>query len=75
MMPSEIARLREQIDLELVAMRRGLSGLSAGTARHQFIEAKMRHLGIYEEQLAEHVGQEEAANISCQAYIRVMEGK
>ncbi|MDQ2888420.1 MAG: hypothetical protein M3Y39_20335 [Chloroflexota bacterium] len=72
-MSSEIARIRQQIDLELDAMKRGLSGLAAGTARHAFIEAKMRRVGEYEEQLAEHIGKPEAELVSCLAYIRVME--
>jgi folate-dependent phosphoribosylglycinamide formyltransferase PurN len=72
-MSSEVARIRQQIELELAAMRLGLSGLSAGTARHQFIEAKMQRLGKYEEQLAEHIGKTKAEQVYCQAYMRVME--
>lgn len=73
MSTSEVANLRQQIEQELVAMRLGLSGLSTGTTKHQFIEARMHNLGAYEEQLAVHVGEEQATHISCQAYIRVME--
>jgi hypothetical protein len=72
---SEIAQLRANIEQELTAMRLGLSGLAAGTTRHQFIEAKMHRLGVYEDQLAEQIGKEQAISFSCQAYIRVMEGK
>jgi hypothetical protein len=74
-MSSEVAQLRESIELELVAMRLGLSGLAAGTAKHQFIEARMHQLGTYEDQLTTHIGREQAVLFSCQAYIRVMEGK
>ena len=70
---SEIAQLRERIETELVSMRLGLSGLAAGTARHQFIQAKMHRVGSYEDQLAGHVGGEQALLFSCQAYIRIME--
>ena len=38
---SEIARLRQQIQLEYEAAQRGLSGLASGVARHDFIEARM----------------------------------
>jgi hypothetical protein len=72
MAQSEVAQLRANIELELLSMRQGLSGLAAGTTKHQFIEAKMRQLGTYEIQLAQHVGGEEALLYSCQTYIQVM---
>ena len=72
---SEIQRLREKIETELASMRQGLSGLAAGTAKHQFIEAKMKKLGTFEDQLAQHIGGEQAIQFSCQSYIRVMEGE
>ena len=75
MTASEIANLRHQIENELVAMRQGLSGLAAGTAKHQFIEARMHHVGTHEKQLATYIGEEQAVLFSCQAYIRIMEGK
>jgi hypothetical protein len=68
-------QLRLQIEQELTSMRQGLSGLAAGTAKHQFIEAKMKRLGAYEDQLATHIGGEQAILFSCQAYIRLMDGK
>ena len=40
-MESEVARLRQQLDLEHEAAQRGLTGLSSGTARHAFITARM----------------------------------
>ena len=57
---SEVAQLRASIETELVAMRLGLSGLAAGTAKHQFIEAKMKRVGGFEDQLATHIGKEQA---------------
>ncbi|MBV9692037.1 MAG: hypothetical protein JO202_20270 [Ktedonobacteraceae bacterium] len=45
---SEIARFREQQALEEEAARLGLYGLASGTARHDFIIARM-------EQGAEHI--------------------
>ena len=38
---SEVARLMQQITLEYEAAKRGMSGLAAGTARHDFIIARM----------------------------------
>ena len=70
---SEVQQLREQIDLEIESMRRGLHGVAAGVAKHQFIEARMHQLGMYEDQLAQHVGEERAIAFSCQAYIRLIE--
>jgi hypothetical protein len=71
---SEIARLRAKIEQEIISMRLGLHGLAAGTAKHTFIEAKMHQVGTYEDQLAAHVGKEQAIQFSCQAYIQGMEG-
>lgn len=75
MSKSEITQLRQQIEQELVSMHLGLNGLAAGTVKHQFIEAKMQRLSMYEDQLATHIGGEQAILFSCQAYIRVMEEK
>jgi hypothetical protein len=72
---SEVAQLRASIEQEFVAMHLGLNGLAAGTAKHAFIEARMRCVGAYEKQLAIHVGEEQANQFSCQAYIKVMDGK
>ncbi len=38
---SEVASLMQRIDLEREAARQGLTGLSYGTARHDFITARM----------------------------------
>lgn len=75
MSTSKVAQLRASIEQEIVAMRLGLSGLAVGTAKHQFIEAKMHRIGAYEDQLATHIGEEQAILFSCQTYIQVMEGK
>jgi hypothetical protein len=72
---SEIAQLRTQIEREIISMRLGLHGLAVGIAKHEFIEAKMHKLGTYKDQLAIHVGKEQANQFSCQTYIQVMDGK
>jgi hypothetical protein len=75
MSTSQVADLRNQIEAEITAMRSGLSGLAAGTSKHAFIEAKMKRIGIFEEQLSQQIGSEQATSFSCQAYIRVMEAQ
>src|SRR5579875_1107418 len=42
---SEVARIRQQIEEELEAMQLGFSGLAAGSARHDFIRARMEQVG------------------------------
>ncbi len=68
---SEIRQLRERIEQEFVSMRLGLYGLAAGVAKHQFIEARMHQAGSYEDQLATHVGEEQAALFTCWTYIQL----
>ena len=73
MSKSEVVQLRESIETELASMQQGLNGLATGVTKHQLIEARMHRLGIYEDQLAKHIGGEQAVLFSCQAYIRIME--
>ncbi len=72
MSTSEVARLREQIELELEAMQRGLHGVAI-TARHDFIVARLDRLGTYQDKLADQVGYSAATEIVCQLYVQVME--
>ena len=63
---SEVARLRRLIAAEYEAAQRGLTGLSQGTAKHAFIEARMNGAGTYGEQLATLVGEPEQNHpIAC----------
>lgn len=71
---SEVALLRRQIELELVAMRRGLSGLTCGNARHAFIHARMDRIGVCQDSLSHHLDENTATMIVCQLYIETMEG-
>ncbi len=73
-MSSKVQELREHIELELEAMHQGLTGLAV-VAKHQFIEARYHRLGQLEEELATHVGEAQAAQFSCQAYIRLVKGE
>lgn len=70
---SEVARLRIQIETQLVAMRRGFSGLSSGTARHAFIHARMERVGVCQENLARQVGEEAANRLVYDLYNEVMD--
>lgn len=72
-MRSEIARLREQIELEVEAMHRGMYGLAQGRARHAFIQARMQRIGEYHDTLAKEVGDTTATQIMCKLYSDVME--
>jgi hypothetical protein len=60
---SEIARLLQQIDLEYSAAREALTGLACGTARHDFITARLERLSSYHEELSLHVGIQEASRL------------
>ena len=63
---SEVARLLEQISAEYEAAQRGLSGLAYGTARHEFITARMENMGRIHDQLQTLVGDAAIAMIADQ---------
>jgi hypothetical protein len=64
---SEVARLREQIEREYAAACAGLSGLAMGTARHDFIQARMARAQQYGEQLIERIGAQAAMPLIVEA--------
>ena len=70
---SEVARLHQQIELQLEAMRRGMNGLATGRARHAFIRAQMDHIGVCQDELAAYVGERNANQLICSLYMEVME--
>jgi hypothetical protein len=70
---SEIACLRQQIEAQLVAMRRGLSGFSSGAARHAFITARMERIGAYQDGLARRLGENAANMVVYGLYNEVMD--
>jgi hypothetical protein len=53
---SEVARLLSQISAEYEAAQRGLSGFAYGTSQHEFITARMEHMGQLHNQLQLIVG-------------------
>jgi len=69
---SEVARLLQQIDQECEAAQRGLSGLALGTARHDFITTRLERIVACQEQLATHVGEEEAARLLVEHYVQAI---
>ncbi len=57
---SEVARILNQIQAEYESGTRGLCGLAAGTAKHQFITARMERIGQLHSALGEIVGEDQA---------------
>lgn len=53
---SEVARLLSQISAEYEAAQQGLGGLACGTLKHDFIAARMEHMGHLHNQLRSLVG-------------------
>jgi hypothetical protein len=65
---SEVARLREQVELEYEAMMQGLSGFAEGSAMHDFISARMARVGDFHDELAKEIGEDRATQIICELY-------
>jgi hypothetical protein len=72
---SEVALLHQQIELQLEAMRRGMSGFATGKARHAFIRAQMDRIGECQDALAIYVGEGIANQVIYSLYIEVMESE
>lgn len=70
---SEVALLRQQIEVEILAMRNVFSDIALGTARHRFIQTRMERVGAYQDALSQYVGAEKANMVVCELYIQVME--
>lgn len=68
---SEVARIREQIELECAAMNLALYGY-ATVASHKIIEQKYNNLGRHRENLEKHVSKEEAGSILIEIYTKVI---
>lgn len=68
---SEVARLRQQIELECQALQ-NLSGVAAG-ASHAMITHKYQMIEHNQAQLASLVGEKEAKKITYEAYVIVMQ--
>ena len=70
-MSSEVARLRQQIELECSAMHQALTGFAL-TAQHEIIQRKYETLAHFHEQLEQLVGEHEAAIITTEIYAKVV---
>lgn len=68
---SEIAHLREQIELACEAAKRGMADFGI-TASHEMINARMEKLGgqiqTYHRQLANLVGEQQASQVVAETY-------
>jgi hypothetical protein len=60
---SEIVQILHQINQEYRASKRGLEGLSSGSARHDFITRKTENIGRHHEDLIQLVGPEKAITL------------
>ena len=56
MVPRDVAQLRQQLASEYLAAQLGLSGLAAGTSRHQVITARTERISWLHHQLEELIG-------------------
>ena len=69
---SEVARLREEIELQLEAMQRGMYGFASGTARHAFIRARMDRISEYQHTLTDYIGEQDADQLVCSLYSEIV---
>ena len=63
---SEVAKLLSQISEEYEAAQRGLTGLAYGTAKHEFITARMERMGQLHTELQSLVGDQAIALVTEQ---------
>ena len=71
-MRSEIARIRQQIELESAAMKLAMDGF-ATVGKHEFISRKYDAIGKCQEQLQTLTSEQEATQITIEAYTLAME--
>lgn len=62
---SEVARIREQIAREYQAAQQIFGGFTP-TAKHEYLTKRQENLGMYFEELKEHISPEEAMQIFMQ---------
>ena len=75
MSKSEIARVREQIEMACESAKRGMEGYAL-TTKHEFINARLASLGEqltgYQRQLTPLVGEQQALEIVAEAYLTIV---
>ncbi len=69
---SEVARIREEIELQLEAMQRGMYGYASGSARHSFIRARMDRIDEYHHKLTDRMGELDADQLVCSLYSEIV---
>ena len=69
---SEVARIREEIELQLEAMQRGMYGFASGRARHSFIRARMDRISEYQHKLTDQIGEQNADQLICSLYSEIV---
>lgn len=62
---SEVARMRQQIDLEIEALQRIMSGFAV-VASHEIIQSHYDRIGVCHEELVPLIGEEKATDILCE---------
>ena len=68
---SEVAILLSQIDAEYDAAHQALYGLTSGSARHDFISARMEHIHSVSQHLIDTIGKEAALPLIVAAMDRL----
>lgn len=66
---SEVARLRQQIELECESAKFALTGVSM-TAQHAFITKRYENIASYQAELGQQIGTEEAKRIVYETYVK-----
>jgi len=66
---SEVANLRQNIELEYEAMQHAMTGFAEGTSRHSFITARINGVGYYQQALALLIGKEAASKFVYERYL------
>lgn len=69
---SEVARIREEIELQLEAMQRGMYGFASGSARHSFIRARMDRIDEYHHKLTDTIGEQDADQLVSSLYSEIV---
>ena len=60
---SEVARLMSRIATEYEAAQSGLTGITYGMARHDFINARMENIAVLHSELAREIGPMQAIKL------------
>ena len=69
---SEVARIREEIELQLEAMQRVQYGFASGSARHSFIRARMDRIDEYHHKLSDQIGEQDADQLVSTLYSEIV---